>query len=79
MSEPNGSLTSTELQRVKVYRLNAEGHWDDKGQGQVTIEFLEVGCTSAISYQLSAADQSAAAVDAADVSLCRLLSALPDH
>ena len=47
MGEPNGRLTSTELQRVKVYRLNSEGHWDDKGQGQVTIEFLEVGSQAA--------------------------------
>ena len=42
MSEQANGLPSTELQRVKVYRLNSEGHWDDKGQGQVTIAFLEV-------------------------------------
>lgn len=30
------------MQRVKVYRLNAEGLWDDKGTGSVSVEFLEV-------------------------------------
>lgn len=30
------------LQRVKVYRLNEAGNWDDKGTGQVTVEYLEV-------------------------------------
>ncbi|XP_024373621.1 uncharacterized protein [Physcomitrium patens] len=29
------------LQRVKVYRLNDEGKWDDKGTGHVSIEYLE--------------------------------------
>lgn len=31
-----------ELQRVKVYRLNEEGLWDDKGTGHVTVEVVEV-------------------------------------
>jgi hypothetical protein len=30
------------LQRVKVYRLNDEGKWDDKGTGHVSVEYLEV-------------------------------------
>ena len=30
------------LQRAKVYRLNDEGNWDDKGTGHVSIEYLEV-------------------------------------
>lgn len=34
---------STAPQRVKVYRLNNEGKWDDKGTGHVTIQLLEVG------------------------------------
>jgi protein phosphatase-4 regulatory subunit 3 len=27
---------------VKVYRLNDEGKWDDKGTGHVSVEYLEV-------------------------------------
>lgn len=30
------------LQRGKVYRLNDEGKWDDKGTGHVSVEYLEV-------------------------------------
>ncbi|KAG0578678.1 hypothetical protein KC19_4G041700 [Ceratodon purpureus] len=29
------------LQRVKVYRLNDGGKWDDKGTGHVSVEYLE--------------------------------------
>lgn len=29
------------LQRVKVYRLNEEGLWDDKGTGHVSVELME--------------------------------------
>jgi protein phosphatase-4 regulatory subunit 3 len=32
----------TNLQRVKVYRLNDSGHWDDKGTGHVSCEYMEV-------------------------------------
>jgi len=32
----------TNLQRVKVYRLNENGHWDDKGTGHVSCEYMEV-------------------------------------
>ncbi|CAI7799011.1 unnamed protein product, partial [Closterium sp. NIES-54] len=28
-------------QRVKVYRLNDDGKWDDKGTGHVSVEYLE--------------------------------------
>lgn len=31
------------LQRVKVYRLNEEGLWDDKGTGHVSVELVESG------------------------------------
>lgn len=31
------------MPRVKLYRLNEEGLWDDKGTGQVTVEVSEVG------------------------------------
>uniref|UniRef100_A0A0D6QST3 Uncharacterized protein n=1 Tax=Araucaria cunninghamii TaxID=56994 RepID=A0A0D6QST3_ARACU len=38
----NGASTGTNpMQRVKVYRLNDEGKWDDRGTGHVTVEFLE--------------------------------------
>ena len=30
------------MQRVKVYRLNSDGLWDDKGTGHVSVEYLEV-------------------------------------
>ena len=30
------------LQRVKVYRLNSDGLWDDKGTGHVSVEHMEV-------------------------------------
>ncbi|KAK9907487.1 hypothetical protein WJX75_004578 [Coccomyxa subellipsoidea] len=29
------------MQRVKVYRLNNDGLWDDKGTGHVSVEYLE--------------------------------------
>eukprot|EP00252_Welwitschia_mirabilis_P024331 TRINITY_DN717_c0_g2_i1.p1 TRINITY_DN717_c0_g2~~TRINITY_DN717_c0_g2_i1.p1 ORF type:complete len:362 (-),score=81.98 TRINITY_DN717_c0_g2_i1:121-1206(-) len=35
-----GGVTNP-LQRVKVYRLNEEGKWDDRGTGHVAVEFLE--------------------------------------
>jgi len=30
------------FQRVKVYRLNDEGKWDDQGTGHVSVDYLEV-------------------------------------
>lgn len=30
------------LQRVKVYRLNEDGKWEDQGTGHVTVDYLEV-------------------------------------
>ena len=30
------------VQRVKVYRLNEEGLWDDRGTGHVSVEVMEV-------------------------------------
>lgn len=29
------------MQRVKVYRLNVDGKWDDQGTGHVTVDYLE--------------------------------------
>ena len=37
-----GAEDYTNLQRVKVYRLNDSGHWDDKGTGHVSCEYMEV-------------------------------------
>jgi len=34
------------LQRVKVYHLNEDGKWDDRGTGHVSIDFVEVCCDS---------------------------------
>lgn len=35
-------ITSILFQRVKVYRLNDDGKWDDQGTGHVTVDYLEV-------------------------------------
>ncbi|XP_073053649.1 uncharacterized protein [Primulina eburnea] len=33
--------SSSSMQRVKVYRLNEDGKWDDQGTGHVTVDYLE--------------------------------------
>ncbi|KAF9607279.1 hypothetical protein IFM89_033486 [Coptis chinensis] len=45
-SSTSSSATSTSsnlnsMQRVKVYRLNDDGKWDDRGTGHVTVDYLE--------------------------------------
>ncbi|KAJ6806167.1 serine/threonine-protein phosphatase 4 regulatory subunit 3B isoform X2 [Iris pallida] len=35
------SNLSNSMQRVKVYRLNDDGKWDDQGTGHVTVDYLE--------------------------------------
>lgn len=30
------------FQRVKVYRMNDDGKWDDQGTGHVTVDYVEV-------------------------------------
>lgn len=30
------------FQRVKVYHLNEDGKWDDRGTGHVSIDYVEV-------------------------------------
>ena len=32
------------LPRVKVYLLNEDGFWDDRGTGHVTVEYVRVRC-----------------------------------
>ncbi|KAA6418854.1 MAG: hypothetical protein FRX49_11211 [Trebouxia sp. A1-2] len=36
------------MQRVKVYRLTTEGQWDDKGTGQVSVEYMEQSNTTGL-------------------------------
>ncbi|KAG4126804.1 hypothetical protein ERO13_D10G178200v2 [Gossypium hirsutum] len=38
--KPQGNANS--MQRVKVYRLNDDGKWDDQGTGHVTVDYLEM-------------------------------------
>lgn len=32
------------MHRVKLYKLNTQGLWDDKGTGHVAVEWLPVRC-----------------------------------
>ncbi|KAF5738760.1 Serine/threonine-protein phosphatase 4 regulatory subunit 3 isoform 2 [Tripterygium wilfordii] len=41
MAEQDKSPKASSMQRVKVYRLNDDGKWDDQGTGHVTIDYLE--------------------------------------
>ncbi|XP_012573387.1 uncharacterized protein [Cicer arietinum] len=42
MGAPEKSqANANSMQRVKVYRLNDDGKWDDQGTGHVTIDYLE--------------------------------------
>ncbi|KAL5158077.1 Serine/threonine-protein phosphatase 4 regulatory subunit 3 [Glycine soja] len=42
MGAPEKSQSNTNpMQRVKVYRMNDDGKWDDKGTGHVTVDYLE--------------------------------------
>ncbi|GLT45763.1 hypothetical protein SLA2020_195720 [Shorea laevis] len=42
MGAPEKSETNhSSMQRVKVYRLNNDGKWDDQGTGHVTVDYLE--------------------------------------
>ncbi|KAI3687169.1 hypothetical protein L1987_80862 [Smallanthus sonchifolius] len=40
--EKTTTSNNNSMQRVKVYRLNDDGKWDDQGTGHVTIDYLEV-------------------------------------
>ena len=37
------------MQRVKVYRLSADGQWADRGTGIVSVEWMEVSCRACAS------------------------------
>ncbi|XP_034214568.1 serine/threonine-protein phosphatase 4 regulatory subunit 3 isoform X3 [Prunus dulcis] len=42
MGAPEKSQANTNsMQRVKVYRLNEDGKWDDQGTGHVTVDYME--------------------------------------
>lgn len=42
MGAPEKSqANANSMQRVKVYRLNDDGKWDDQGTGHVTVDYLE--------------------------------------
>ncbi|EEF43066.1 serine/threonine-protein phosphatase 4 regulatory subunit 3-B isoform X2 [Ricinus communis] len=40
-AQDKSQATSNPMQRVKVYRLNEDGKWDDQGTGHVTVDYLE--------------------------------------
>ncbi|XP_049405968.1 uncharacterized protein LOC125869421 [Solanum stenotomum] len=40
-AQEKSSSTNNSMQRVKVYRLNDDGKWDDQGTGHVTVDYLE--------------------------------------
>ncbi|KAJ6891384.1 serine/threonine-protein phosphatase 4 regulatory subunit 3-like isoform X1 [Populus alba x Populus x berolinensis] len=40
-AQEKSQANSNSLQRVKVYRLNDDGKWDDQGTGHVTVDYLE--------------------------------------
>ena len=42
LREEQEGVEGHRMQRVKVYRLNSDGLWDDKGTGHVSVEYLEV-------------------------------------
>ncbi|KAL6532538.1 hypothetical protein OROGR_014508 [Orobanche gracilis] len=40
-SQDKSPNSNNSMQRVKVYRLNEDGKWDDQGTGHVTVDYLE--------------------------------------
>ena len=45
-SNPGQSGVQPGMHRVKLYKLNTQGLWDDKGTGHVAVEWLPVRCFS---------------------------------
>ncbi|KAK3188784.1 hypothetical protein Dsin_028345 [Dipteronia sinensis] len=41
-AQEKSQANANSMQRVKVYRLNDDGKWDDQGTGHVTVDYLEV-------------------------------------
>ncbi|XP_044499275.1 serine/threonine-protein phosphatase 4 regulatory subunit 3-like [Mangifera indica] len=40
-AQEKSQANANSMQRVKVYRLNDDGKWDDQGTGHVTVDYLE--------------------------------------
>ncbi|KAL6990056.1 hypothetical protein U1Q18_015805 [Sarracenia purpurea var. burkii] len=40
-AQEKSQTANNSMQRVKVYRLNDDGKWDDQGTGHVTVDYLE--------------------------------------
>ncbi|KAJ0092620.1 hypothetical protein Patl1_24918 [Pistacia atlantica] len=40
-AQDKSQANANSMQRVKVYRLNDDGKWDDQGTGHVTVDYLE--------------------------------------
>ncbi|KAM7484998.1 hypothetical protein LguiA_001007 [Lonicera macranthoides] len=40
-TEEKSPVSNNPIQRVKVYRMNDDGKWDDQGTGHVTVDYLE--------------------------------------
>ncbi|RZC88134.1 hypothetical protein C5167_015941 [Papaver somniferum] len=40
-SSSSSSSSESSMQRVKVYHLNEDGKWDDRGTGHVSVDYLE--------------------------------------
>lgn len=40
-AQEKSQANSNSMQRVKVYRLNEDGKWDDQGTGHVTVDYVE--------------------------------------
>ncbi|KAL9364829.1 hypothetical protein Peur_042702 [Populus x canadensis] len=40
-AQEKSQANSNSMQRVKVYRLNDDGKWDDQGTGHATVDYLE--------------------------------------
>ncbi|WZY83419.1 hypothetical protein YC2023_029803 [Brassica napus] len=40
-SQSDSNSNSSSMQRVKVYHLNEDGKWDDRGTGHVSIDYVE--------------------------------------
>ncbi|KAJ6772185.1 ATP SYNTHASE GAMMA-RELATED [Salix koriyanagi] len=40
-AQEKSQANSNSIQRVKVYRLNDDGKWDDQGTGHVTVDYME--------------------------------------
>jgi hypothetical protein len=41
-ADPQANTAPTDMHRVKLYKLNEQGHWADKGTGHVGVQYLPV-------------------------------------